>query len=59
VLTDVFETGRRAGEIAPDKNPSALAHFVIATIGGMRVAARGGADRETLAAIATTALGAL
>ncbi|MFI5541675.1 TetR/AcrR family transcriptional regulator [Nocardia sp. NPDC051900] len=59
VLTDVFETARRAGEIAPDKQPTALAHFVIATIGGMRVAARGGADRETLAAIAITALDAL
>ncbi|MEU5761845.1 TetR/AcrR family transcriptional regulator [Nocardia sp. NPDC047648] len=59
VLTDAFEAARRAGEIAPDKKPSALAHFVIATIGGMRVAARGGADRETLAAIATTALDAL
>ncbi|WP_174184685.1 TetR/AcrR family transcriptional regulator [Nocardia barduliensis] len=59
VLTDVFEAGKRAGDIAADKNPAALAHFVIATIGGMRVAARGGAERETLAAIATTALDAL
>ncbi|MGK8524604.1 TetR/AcrR family transcriptional regulator [Nocardia asteroides] len=59
VLTDVFEAARRAGEIAADKEPTALAHFVIATISGMRVAARGGADRETLAAIATTALDAL
>ncbi|WP_159850678.1 TetR/AcrR family transcriptional regulator [Nocardia sp. CY41] len=58
-LTDVFDSARRAGEIAPDKDSRALAHFVIATISGMRVAARGGADRETLAAIATTALDAL
>ncbi|MGY1942282.1 TetR/AcrR family transcriptional regulator [Nocardia asiatica] len=58
-LTDVFEAGRRAGDIAADKDPVALAHFVIATIGGMRVAARGGADRETLTAVATTALDAL
>ncbi|WP_454199085.1 TetR/AcrR family transcriptional regulator [Nocardia sp. Marseille-Q1738] len=58
-LAEAFENARRAGEIAPDKDPRALAHFVIATISGMRLAARGGADRETLTAIATTALGAL
>ncbi|WP_406273340.1 TetR/AcrR family transcriptional regulator [Nocardia sp. NBC_00881] len=58
-LTAAFDSGRHAGDVAPDKDPRTMAHFVIATIGGMRVAARGGADRETLAAIATTALGAL
>lgn len=54
-----IEAGQRAGEIAADKDPSALAHFVVATIGGLRVMARGGADRDALAAVATTALGAL
>ncbi len=58
-LRVAFEEGMRAGEIDAGKDPLALAHFVVATIGGMRVAARGGADRVTLEAIATTALGAI
>ncbi|WP_069167075.1 TetR/AcrR family transcriptional regulator [Nocardia altamirensis] len=58
-LTTVFESGRRAGEIDKAKDAQALAHFMIATISGMRVAARGGAERATLEAIASTALAAL
>ncbi|MFC9972643.1 TetR/AcrR family transcriptional regulator [Spirillospora sp. NPDC127200] len=58
-LRTVFETGRRTGEIAPDKDPDRLAHFVIAAIGGMQVAASAGADRATLEMIADTALTAL
>ncbi|MGW0434274.1 TetR/AcrR family transcriptional regulator [Micromonospora sp. NPDC003197] len=55
-LHTAIDAGRRVGEIATDKDPEALAHFVIATIGGMRVAARAGADRATLEMVATTAL---
>lgn len=58
-LTAVLESGRRAGEIDKTKNARELAHFINATIGGMRVAARGGAGRDALQAIATTALNAI
>lgn len=56
-LRTAFESGRRAGEIDAGKSADELAHFMNATIAGMRVAARGGADRDALVAIATTALG--
>lgn len=58
-LRAVLDQGRRTGEIDPDKDPDDLAHFVIAVLGGMRVAQRGGADRGALEAIARTALDAL
>ncbi|MFI9510862.1 TetR/AcrR family transcriptional regulator [Nocardia sp. NPDC052566] len=58
-LTAAFESGRRAGDIDKSKNARDLAHFVNATIAGMRVAARGGADKSALTAIATTALSTL
>lgn len=58
-LRDAIEAGRRAGEIAAGKDADALTHFVVATISGMRVASRAGADRATLQAIATTALTAI
>ncbi|MDF5756411.1 TetR/AcrR family transcriptional regulator [Spongiactinospora sp. TRM90649] len=59
MLVAVLEEGMRAGEVDPGKDATALAHFVIATIGGLRVAGRGGADRATLEAIATTAMTAI
>ncbi|MER7501654.1 TetR/AcrR family transcriptional regulator [Nonomuraea pusilla] len=59
LLRAAFESGRARGEIGADRDPVALAHFVIATVSGMRVARRGGADREALEAIASTALTAL
>ncbi|TDE30719.1 TetR/AcrR family transcriptional regulator [Actinomadura sp. 6K520] len=58
-LKAAIEEGQRAGEIAPDKDATALAHFVISTVGGMRVAARGGAGTATLASIADTAMNAI
>ncbi|PRX96353.1 TetR/AcrR family transcriptional regulator [Allonocardiopsis opalescens] len=58
-LRSALDAARRAGEIAPDREPAALAHFFIAAISGMNVAACGGADRQTLAAIAETALRSL
>ncbi|ADB29539.1 transcriptional regulator, TetR family [Kribbella flavida DSM 17836] len=58
-LVAAIEAGRRAGEIAADKDAESLARFVVATISGMRVMARGGADRAALESIATTALSAL
>lgn len=58
-LTEMIEAGQRAGEIDSARSATDLAHFVVATIGGMRVSARGGADRETLEAIANVALSCL
>ncbi len=58
-LRATIESGMRAGEIDAGKDALALAHFVVATVSGMRVAARGGADRATLSAIAETAMSAI
>ncbi|MEU9558351.1 TetR/AcrR family transcriptional regulator [Streptomyces fumanus] len=58
-LSAVCEQGRRDGSITSRREAGALARFVNAVIGGMRVASRGGADRAALEAIAATALDAL
>lgn len=55
-LTATIESGQRAGEFAAGRDARTLAEFLTATISGMRVAARGGADRDTLSAIADTAM---
>ncbi|KZM69564.1 TetR/AcrR family transcriptional regulator [Nocardia terpenica] len=55
-LTATIAAGQSAGEIRKGPAATDLAQFIIATIGGMRVAARGGADRNTLEAIANVAL---
>ncbi len=59
VLADTIAAGQRAGEIDGSRVADDLAQFIIAAIGGMRVAARGGAGREALEAIATVALSCL
>ncbi|GAA4224374.1 TetR/AcrR family transcriptional regulator [Actinomadura meridiana] len=58
-LVAAIEEGVRAGEIEPGRDARALAHYVISTVSGMRVAARGGADRRTLTSIADTAMQAI
>jgi AcrR family transcriptional regulator len=55
----VIAAGQRAGEIASARDPEALARYLTAVIGGMRVAGQGGADRAVLQSIADTALDAL
>ncbi len=55
-LRAAIDRGRRDGEIAADRDPTALAHFINATLGGMQVAARGGADRGVLEGIVAIAL---
>ncbi|GAB2697972.1 TetR/AcrR family transcriptional regulator [Nocardia thraciensis] len=55
-LTALIRAAQRAGEIDKAGDAKDLAHFVIATIGGMRVAARGGATRKALEGIANVAL---
>ncbi|SEG32737.1 DNA-binding transcriptional regulator, AcrR family [Nonomuraea solani] len=59
LVRSALETGRARGEIDPGKDPLALARFVAATVSGLRVATRGGADRAELESIANTALGVL
>ncbi|GGV15428.1 TetR family transcriptional regulator [Actinomadura cremea] len=54
-----IETGMAAGEIDAGKDAEALARFVVSTVVGMRVTARGGADRTVLRAIAETAMSAV
>jgi AcrR family transcriptional regulator len=58
-LRIVIAAAQRAGEITSGRDPDALARYLIAVIGGMRVAGQGGADRAALQSIADTALDAL
>jgi TetR/AcrR family transcriptional regulator, transcriptional repressor for nem operon len=58
-LRIVIAAGQRAGEITSGRDPVALARYLNAVIGGMRVAGQGGADRAVLQSIADTALDAL
>jgi TetR/AcrR family transcriptional regulator, transcriptional repressor for nem operon len=58
-LRDALAAGRAAGEIAKDKDPAALALFVMSSINGLRVMARAGADRATLESVAEVALTAI
>lgn len=59
-LQAIFEAAiRRAkesGEAAPDVDPRTSALFFCSTLSGLKIAARGGAKREDLAAIAKTAM---
>ncbi|MFJ4090754.1 TetR/AcrR family transcriptional regulator [Kitasatospora sp. NPDC089913] len=58
-LWAAIAAGQLAGGIAGRRAPEELARFVNAVIGGMRVAAKGGADRAAVEAVAATALDAL
>ncbi|MFJ4673197.1 TetR/AcrR family transcriptional regulator [Kitasatospora purpeofusca] len=58
-LRAAIAAGQLAGAIAGRRAPEELARFVNAVIGGMRVAAKGGADRVAVEAVAATALDAL
>lgn len=59
VLRAVVEEGRRDGSIASRRDAGALARFINAAIGGMRISSQGGADRTALESIAEVALDAL
>jgi AcrR family transcriptional regulator len=58
-LRAVIEAGRRDGSITSPRDAGALARFVNAAIGGMRISSQGGADRATLESIAEVTLDAL
>jgi TetR/AcrR family transcriptional regulator, transcriptional repressor for nem operon len=59
VITSRVRDGQREGDIAAGLDPDAITEFLIANIAGIRVAARGGADRATLTNLADMALRAL
>ena len=50
---------QREGDVAIGLDPKAVAEFLVASIAGIRVAGRGGADRATLTSLADMALRAL
>lgn len=54
-ITEAIE----AGESPPDLDPVEAAHFILATLTGIKVAARSGASSEALNGIARTALRSL
>ncbi|MHA6624146.1 TetR/AcrR family transcriptional regulator [Pseudonocardia sichuanensis] len=58
-LRDVIAAGQRDGGITSPRDPVALARYLNAVIGGIRVAAQGGADPDVLQSIADAALDAL
>lgn len=58
-LSAAIRGGQREGDIDSTRDPAELARFVNAVIAGIRVAAQGGADDATIAAIAATAMDAL
>ncbi|MGW2602316.1 TetR/AcrR family transcriptional regulator [Streptomyces klenkii] len=59
LLKAAIESGQRDGDIDRAKDAGALAHFVIAAIGGLRVSARAGVGRDALEGIVRTTLDAI
>lgn len=58
-LAAAIEAGQRDGDIDRTRDARTLAHFVIASVGGMRVSARAGAGRVALEGIVRTTLDAI
>ncbi|WP_405637476.1 TetR/AcrR family transcriptional regulator [Streptomyces sp. NBC_01178] len=58
-LSGVLASGLRDGSITSARGPDALARYLNAVIGGMRIAAQGGADRAAVRSVADVALDAL
>lgn len=59
LLREVLEAGQRDGTVSDAQGADALARYVNAVIGGMRISAQGGADRAALESIAAVAMEAL
>jgi TetR/AcrR family transcriptional regulator, transcriptional repressor for nem operon len=59
IFRDAFINAQQRGEIAPSKNPAAMAKFFVATIQGMRALARLNHDRNELQHISQVALSTL
>lgn len=58
-LADRIRDAQREGDVAASHDPDATADFLIASIAGIRISGRGGANREALAGLANMALRAL
>jgi TetR/AcrR family transcriptional repressor of nem operon len=58
-LTKLIEKSRRSGKLSSKVEPRTLARFIFANITGIKVAARTGADKQTLQDIADVAISAL
>ncbi|MFP8944448.1 TetR/AcrR family transcriptional regulator [Streptomyces fenghuangensis] len=58
-LRAAIEAGQRDGSVASPRDAGALARFVNAAVGGMRVSSQGGADRTVLESIAEVVMDAL
>jgi AcrR family transcriptional regulator len=56
LLRSGIEAARTRGEVDSGHDPLALARFVAATVNGLRVMARAGADKQTLESTANVAL---
>ncbi|WP_030671892.1 TetR/AcrR family transcriptional regulator [Streptomyces rimosus] len=59
VIRAALASGQRDGDIAADKDVTALAHLIIAAVGGLRVSARCGADRRALGGVVEGVMAAL
>jgi TetR/AcrR family transcriptional regulator, transcriptional repressor for nem operon len=59
IFEEALRAAQRTGSLAPAKDPAALASFFLATIQGMRQAARAASDRAALERIARVALSTL
>ncbi|EHR61798.1 TetR/AcrR family transcriptional regulator [Saccharomonospora cyanea] len=59
LYTEVVRRGQRDGEIDPDADPKAVAEYVHAVVGGLRVLARNGFDRTAMENVVERALTAL
>lgn len=59
IFEDALRRAQHAGEIAPDKDPAALARFFVATIQGLRSTARATSNRAGLEQVARVALSTL
>jgi len=55
-LEAIVRRAKALGETAPDVDPKTAALFLSSSLAGLKIAARGGATREALAAIARTAV---
>jgi hypothetical protein len=56
---DALTRAKKAGEISADRDPKALARFLVNTLHGLRVLARAGSGREVLDDAVSVALGVL
>jgi TetR/AcrR family transcriptional repressor of nem operon len=59
IFEEALRAAQQTGGLAPDKDPAALASFFLATIQGMRQAARAASDRVALERTARVALSTL